>query len=148
MFELEYLLPQLLFALPAVVTLTVGAVLLWNRRGRLLPRVRALGSAGLAVLLAGAVTNLLYQLLLPEILRGGRWMEMRVAIAGMNLLFMVLQVLGLALVIAALLATAPPATPWSRPAPETGPWDQPPPVTPLSQQPAEPGPWDQPAPPR
>ncbi|MGI5184998.1 hypothetical protein ACQEVZ_52975 [Dactylosporangium sp. CA-152071] len=143
MFELEYLLPQLLFSLPAVVTLTVGVVLLWNRRGRLLPRVRALGSAGLAVLLAGAVTNLLYQLLLPEILRGGRLMEMRVAIAGINLLFVVLQVLGLALVIAALLATAPPATPWSQPAPETGPWDQP---APLPDQAAPP--WDQPAPPR
>jgi hypothetical protein len=105
--DLYYIVPQVVFVLPTVVTLVVGLVLLWARRDRLAPRTRSLGVAGLAVLLAGALADVVYVVLLPRLLRDGKWEQTGVVLAGSSLLFIVLHCLGLALLIAALLGTAP-----------------------------------------
>jgi drug/metabolite transporter (DMT)-like permease len=112
--DLLYVVPQVVFALPTIITLVVGLVLLRARRDRLAPRARALGVAGLAVLLAGGLADLVYLALVPQLLRGRDWERAQVMIAGGSLLFMVLQCLGLALLIAALLGTAPPKDPWGQ----------------------------------
>jgi hypothetical protein len=118
--DLYYFLPQAAFAMPTVITLLVGVVLLSVRRQRLAPRAWTLGVAGLAVLLTGALGDLVYLALLPRVLRRGAWQDSQALLAGASLLFVVLHVLGLALLIAALLATAQPKDPWGQPPPATG----------------------------
>jgi hypothetical protein len=114
--DLYYVLPQAVFALPAIVTLIVGVALLWARRKRLAHRAWTLGVAGLTVLLAGAVADVVYLALLPRVIRDGGWPESRALLAGASLGFLVLHVLGMALLIAGLLATARPDDPWPGPA--------------------------------
>ncbi|GAB3850614.1 hypothetical protein ACFPIJ_25910 [Dactylosporangium cerinum] len=114
--DLYYFVPQAAFALPSIATLIVGVALLWARRKRLAHRAWTLGLAGLAVLLAGAVADLVYMALLPRVIRYGDWQESRALLAGASLGFLVLHVLGMALLIAGLLATARPDDPWPAPA--------------------------------
>jgi hypothetical protein len=111
------MLPQVAFAMPTIATLVVGVALVWARRERLAPRAWRLAVAGLAVLLTGALADMLYLGLLPQLLRRGPWQDMNLLIAGMSLLFLVLHVLGVALLIAAILASAPPKDPWGAPPP-------------------------------
>ncbi len=120
--ELAYMVPQMLFALPAIVTLVVGLALLWARRERLGSRPRMLGMAGLVVLLVGALLNMAYLAALPSYIRDYGFHESQVMFAGTSLMFLTLHVLGLALLIAALVATARPIDPWGQaPPPETAP---------------------------
>ncbi|WP_327011106.1 hypothetical protein OHA72_29835 [Dactylosporangium sp. NBC_01737] len=118
--DLLYVVPKVVFGLPVIVTLVIGVVLLRLRRDRLAPRARNLGVAGLAVLLAGGVADVVYVALLPNLLRNGTWERVQVLLAGSSVLFIVLHCLGLALLIAALLATAPPKDPWGGPPAHAG----------------------------
>lgn len=117
MSELYYVLPQVAFSMPAIATLVVGVVLLWLRRERLAPRAWALGVAGLAVLLAGSIADLIYVAALPSVIRDNGLRESQALFAAAGLAFLVLHVLGVALLIAALLATARPNDPWGQPPP-------------------------------
>jgi hypothetical protein len=125
--DLYYFLPQAAFAMPALATLIAGLVLVWVRRDRLAPRAWRLAVAGLGVLLTGALADVAYLGLLPQIVRRGGWQDTQLVLAGVNLLFLVLHTLGMALVIAAILVTAPPKDPWAaHPAPALQPQAAPP----------------------
>ena len=119
--DLYYMLPHVAFALPTIATLVVGVVLVWVRRERLAPQAWRLAVAGLAVLLTGALADVVYLGLLPQMLGRGGWQETRVLLAGTSLLFLVLHVLGVALLIAAILASATPKDPWGGPPPAVEP---------------------------
>lgn len=109
--------PRLAYSVPGVVTLVVGVVLLCVRRRQLAPRAWSLGVAGLGVLLAGALADVVGLVLLEWLIHGGGLERTTVVFAGASLLFMVLDVLGTALLIAGLLSTARPADPWDQPPP-------------------------------
>lgn len=115
--DLYFMVPQMAYSMPGIATLVVGVALLSVRRRRLAPRAWTLGVAGLAVLLAGSLADLGYLVLLPQLVGDGGLREAKVLLAATGLLFLVLHVLGMALLIAALLSTARPAEPWDQPAP-------------------------------
>ncbi|MDG6103533.1 hypothetical protein Daura_35435 [Dactylosporangium aurantiacum] len=119
--ELYFSVPQMAYSMPAIATLVVGVVLLCVRRRRLAPRAWTLGVAGLAVLLAGALADLVYVALLPQLIGGGGLREAKALLAATGLLFLTLHVVGMSLIIAALLATGGPKQPWDQPAPEPRP---------------------------
>ncbi|MEV0129851.1 hypothetical protein AB0H83_15500 [Dactylosporangium sp. NPDC050688] len=115
--DLFLMAPRLAYSVPGVVTLVVGVVLLCVRRRQLAPRAWSLGVAGLGVLLAGALADVVGLVLLEWLIHGGGLERTTVVFAGASLLFMVLDVLGTALLIAGLLSTARPADPWDQPPP-------------------------------
>jgi len=111
--DFAYVIPQLLVAAPGVITLVVGIALIAARRERLAARARGLGVAGCAVLLVGNVTNAAYTAALPLLLRDRTVRDLSVLMGGVGLLFVLLNCVGLALLIAALLnAGTPRPAPW------------------------------------
>ncbi|WP_446216674.1 hypothetical protein [Micromonospora sp. IBHARD004] len=107
---------QLLTQLPTLLVLAAGLVLALVNR---LPRgPRGLLFAGTAVLLLGALLNLVWVLALPRLVAGG-WSTIQTSRLTLVLgpLLALLHPAGLGLLVAAVLAgrraTAPPATPWS-----------------------------------
>ena len=115
--DYAYAIPQLLFATPTVITLVVGIVLIAVRRDRLGPRSRGLGIAGCAVLLVDGLANTVYTVALPQLLRERSISDLNVVIGVSGLFFVLLNCVGLALLVAALVTAGgrqapPPPAPW------------------------------------
>jgi hypothetical protein len=103
----NYILPtfvQGLYALPSLLTLLVGIVLIQVRVGGSAPRRRALGLAGCGVLLLNGLVNVGYVTALPYIignLRFGAGYSLLVGVT--TLLQTLLYSLGLGLLLAAVI---------------------------------------------
>jgi hypothetical protein len=112
-----YVGPQLLFALPPLVALLVGLVLLAGRRNRLTPGSRRFGMAGCAVLLVGSLVDAVRVVLFPQLIANQSAASIELLFAGIGIVQVLLYCVGLGLMIAAILAGSAPAT-----APGPAPW--------------------------
>lgn len=106
--HMGYVISQTVFALPALIVLVAGLVLLTARRRAVGPRATGLAIAGAAVLLAGAVVNVVWASSVPWVLRtDGQIGAFAMMSAGVGILTAILHATGLGLLIAAVLARAP-----------------------------------------
>ncbi|QSB16851.1 hypothetical protein JQS43_11515 [Natronosporangium hydrolyticum] len=103
-----YVISQTVFALPALIVLVAGLALLTARRRTVGPRATGLAIAGAAVLLAGAVVNVVWASSLPWVLQAttstGGYAMMS---AGVGILTAILHATGIGLLIAAVLTRTP-----------------------------------------
>jgi len=121
--EFAYVAIQVAAQLPALIVLVVGLVLVAARRRTLNGRARGLGLAGCAVLLAGLLATTAWTSSYIWIYAGGDLdvREFGLITSVVGLFLTLIHATGLALVIAAVLAGARPATPPDFPIPRDAP---------------------------